>query len=340
MAAADAMHERSFDPDGGHGSQEPLPGADPRPVTAAYVHLPFCKRKCFYCDFPVVAVGTAGANGPAATQRFTDYLGLLLREIAATRRVGPPAKLSTVFFGGGTPSLIPPALLSEVLDALRRGFGITEGAEISMEADPGTGLLQNLRGCICKWTAQRRAVHAAAQRSLIVTSTVCSHPVCVSSHDRVTTVYSHDSASAFAGTFDVQRLREYMALGVNRFSVGVQASSRPSCSLVYVLPPDTGIRALVTGVNKAGVTHCAGLPAASAGGVRPVPQPGRGEGGAGRGARRGAAQLEFGPHLRPARPHARRLAGVAGGRSCRRAAAHLRLRPAGMHSSPALRPSS
>ena len=101
------------------------------------MHLPFCKRKCFYCDFPVVAVGAAGADTPAAADRFSDYVAILTREIAATRRAGAPAELRTVFFGGGTPSLIPPALLADVLAALRRGFGIADSAEISMEADPG-----------------------------------------------------------------------------------------------------------------------------------------------------------------------------------------------------------
>ena len=139
LAAPGALSAHSQNPSGGHDSRQPLPGADPRPVTAAYVHLPFCKRKCFYCDFPVVAVGAAGADSPAAANRFSEYLSLLLREVAATRRVGPRAELSTVFFGGGTPSLIPPAQLGAVLGALRRVFGIAEGAEISMEADPGTG---------------------------------------------------------------------------------------------------------------------------------------------------------------------------------------------------------
>ena len=136
-SAPGAQYANSRNPSGGQDSRQPPLGADPRPVTAAYVHLPFCKRKCFYCDFPVVAVGAAGADSPAVADRFSDYLSLLLREIAATRRVGPRAELSTVFFGGGTPSLIPPAQLGDVLDALRRGFGIAEGAEISMEADPG-----------------------------------------------------------------------------------------------------------------------------------------------------------------------------------------------------------
>ena len=133
-----AAEQSSLQPAALSPTQPPaISGQDPRAVTAAYVHLPFCKRKCFYCDFPVVAVGTAGVNAPAAADRFSNYVALLTREIVATSRVGPPAELQTVFFGGGTPSLIPPGLLADVLAALRRGFGIADNAEISMEADPG-----------------------------------------------------------------------------------------------------------------------------------------------------------------------------------------------------------
>lgn len=110
---------------------------DPRPVTAAYIHLPFCKRKCFYCDFPVVAVGAAGESAPGASDRFSEYTSLLLREIRASSQTGPPGGLNSVFFGGGTPSLIPPPLLGEILAAVNERFGIADGAEISMEADPG-----------------------------------------------------------------------------------------------------------------------------------------------------------------------------------------------------------
>ncbi|KAK9831539.1 hypothetical protein WJX81_007299 [Elliptochloris bilobata] len=134
-------------------------GTDLEVPTSAYVHLPFCKRKCFYCDFPVVATGSQLHSAPVQ-DALQAYVALLCREIAATQPVGG-APLRTVFFGGGTPSLIPPPQLARVLDALAARFGIAAGAEVSMEADPGT--------------------------------------------------------------FDALRLREYMALGVNRFSIGVQA---------------------------------------------------------------------------------------------------------------------
>ena len=66
-----------------------------------------------------------------------DYVELVLAEIEAAPPQPGQKPLATVFFGGGTPSLIPPPLLARLLGALRAKFGIVDGAEISMEADPG-----------------------------------------------------------------------------------------------------------------------------------------------------------------------------------------------------------
>ena len=110
---------------------------------AAYIHLPFCKKKCYYCDFPVVALGS-GLGTEQAQDSMSDYVDLLLREVAATARLNW-APLRSVFFGGGTPSLIRPALLERILEALEARFGIAAGAEISMEADPGTFDADSLR---------------------------------------------------------------------------------------------------------------------------------------------------------------------------------------------------
>jgi hypothetical protein len=111
--------------------------AAPPPATSAYVHLPFCKRKCFYCDFPVLAVGSH-AHSPRTQDRMQAYVDLLCKEIARTPTAGPPAPLETIFFGGGTPSLCPTPLVAQILEHLSLKFGIAAGAEISLEADPGT----------------------------------------------------------------------------------------------------------------------------------------------------------------------------------------------------------
>jgi oxygen-independent coproporphyrinogen-3 oxidase len=104
----------------------------------AYVHLPFCRRRCFYCDFPVVVVG---ARAQAQIKAVNDYLDPLLREIRAAGRLERRAVaggLTTVYIGGGTPSLAPPEAIAAILAELRASFGIAPGAEVTLELDPGT----------------------------------------------------------------------------------------------------------------------------------------------------------------------------------------------------------
>ncbi|PNT65240.1 hypothetical protein BRADI_4g39227v3 [Brachypodium distachyon] len=113
----------------------------PLPPSSAYVHLPFCRKRCHYCDFPIVALGSSSPSprGEAEDPRIADYVRLLLREVAATRAVSDDGvPLETIFFGGGTPSLVPPRLVAAVLDALRGKFGLSACPEVSIEMDPGT----------------------------------------------------------------------------------------------------------------------------------------------------------------------------------------------------------
>ncbi len=104
------------------------------PPVAAYLHIPFCRRRCFYCDFPISVIGDRrdGSNS-LGVQTYVDQL---CREIAATPSQG--RSLETVFFGGGTPSLLTAAQIVRLLEALDRQFGIAATAEISIEMDPGT----------------------------------------------------------------------------------------------------------------------------------------------------------------------------------------------------------
>ena len=125
-----------------HGSYV-LPTLASEVVKSAYIHLPFCKRRCYYCDFPVSVVGSTDSPSPGM-QRYIDLLKI---EISGTRSTSQQP-LETVFFGGGTPSLIPPQLLSEVLQVLRDKFGISPTAEISMEAG-ATFLVLPTGACQC-----------------------------------------------------------------------------------------------------------------------------------------------------------------------------------------------
>ena len=111
---------------------------------AAYIHIPFCRRRCFYCDFPIAVAGDR-ARGETSP-RIQSYVDALCREIQVTPVLGEP--LRTVFFGGGTPSLLAVNQVEQILTTLATRFGIEPDAEISMEMDPGTfdrAALQRLR---------------------------------------------------------------------------------------------------------------------------------------------------------------------------------------------------
>lgn len=111
--------------------------------TAAYVHIPFCRRRCFYCDFPVSVVGDRRHGENSGT--IGQYVKALCDEIRLTP-VEIDRPLETVFFGGGTPSLLSARQLQQILSVLQQRFGIATGAEISIEMDPGTFDLTQLQG--------------------------------------------------------------------------------------------------------------------------------------------------------------------------------------------------
>lgn len=103
---------------------------------SAYLHIPFCHRRCYYCDFAVVPLGDRvdAAAGPGRAS-IEAYLALLHEEIALAPP-GPP--LSTVYIGGGTPSLLTPAQIETLLHRLEDRFGVQQGAEITLEMDPAS----------------------------------------------------------------------------------------------------------------------------------------------------------------------------------------------------------
>lgn len=92
-----------------------------------YLHIPFCVKKCNYCDF---------LSAPATRAQITDYLECLKKEITGYREFHYQA--DTVFFGGGTPSLLLPSDILQLTDVLRSTFNIEETAEITMECNPET----------------------------------------------------------------------------------------------------------------------------------------------------------------------------------------------------------
>ncbi|WP_305044982.1 radical SAM family heme chaperone HemW [Geoalkalibacter sp.] len=107
-------------------------------MSALYLHVPFCRRKCPYCDF--------FSQEPTEAQ-LAEYPSLLIRHLRlAARQAWVPGPLATVFFGGGTPSLLPPAAIGAILAAADAGFGLAADVEITLEANPGTLTAESLRG--------------------------------------------------------------------------------------------------------------------------------------------------------------------------------------------------
>ncbi|GAA2357967.1 radical SAM family heme chaperone HemW [Nonomuraea africana] len=109
-----------------------LSGLGERPF-GFYVHVPFCVTRCGYCDFNTY---TAAELGPGASHR--DYADTAIEEVRLARRVLGDASLpvETVFFGGGTPTLLPAGDLARILRAIDEEFGLAQGAEVTTEANP------------------------------------------------------------------------------------------------------------------------------------------------------------------------------------------------------------
>ena len=114
------------------------------PPRSAYVHIPFCHKRCFYCDFSIIPLGdSAETPGSPGITSINAYLDLLHREISIAPK-GPA--LSTIYLGGGTPSLLKKNEVKDLLNQLQRKFRFQDGAEITMEIDPSTFSENDLKG--------------------------------------------------------------------------------------------------------------------------------------------------------------------------------------------------
>lgn len=96
---------------------------------SVYVHVPFCKRKCLYCDFP---------SAPGTPDEIAYYFRVLQKEIRSFEALDSLHTVGTVFFGGGTPSLVNPMYIDQVLSLLRTQYHFEKDTEITLEANPGT----------------------------------------------------------------------------------------------------------------------------------------------------------------------------------------------------------
>ena len=92
-----------------------------------YIHIPFCIRKCAYCDF---------LSAPGSEEAKASYTEALLREIEAVKT--EKREVSSIFVGGGTPSALSPSLMGDIFEKIHKSFSVAPDAEITIEANPGT----------------------------------------------------------------------------------------------------------------------------------------------------------------------------------------------------------
>lgn len=94
-----------------------------------YIHIPFCVKKCAYCDF---------LSGPAGVEEINSYVTALCQEINAYRDQADEYEVDSIFFGGGTPSMISGEQITKIVTQIQSVFMIREDAEITIECNPGT----------------------------------------------------------------------------------------------------------------------------------------------------------------------------------------------------------
>ena len=95
-----------------------------------YVHIPFCKRKCYYCDF---------VSYDNKYEKIDSYVETVKKEIEDTSNEFTKNHIvSTIYFGGGTPSFLESKYIKLLLENIRRNFNVSSNAEITLEVNPGT----------------------------------------------------------------------------------------------------------------------------------------------------------------------------------------------------------
>ena len=101
-----------------------------------YIHIPFCVRKCSYCDF---------LSAPATEQTREAYMAALFAEIGGRAKDYSDRTVTSIFIGGGTPSLLSGEQIGQLMDRIREQFAMAQDAEITMEVNPGTASAEKLR---------------------------------------------------------------------------------------------------------------------------------------------------------------------------------------------------
>ncbi len=111
--------------------------AEPKKPLGLYIHIPFCVQKCKYCDF---------LSAPADDATKKRYVDALCKEITGYKELTKEYKLATIYFGGGTPSVLDASFIEQILDAVKKSFTVDmASAEVTLEVNPGTASFDKLK---------------------------------------------------------------------------------------------------------------------------------------------------------------------------------------------------
>ncbi|MEI6762659.1 MAG: radical SAM family heme chaperone HemW [Actinomycetes bacterium] len=110
-----------------------------------YIHIPYCVKRCGYCDFNTYTPAELKVES-SLTEISHSYIDLMMKEIEMARAFSDARTVPTIFFGGGTPSLMEPADLGRVIATIADHFELSSDCEITMEANPDTLTLERLKG--------------------------------------------------------------------------------------------------------------------------------------------------------------------------------------------------
>jgi oxygen-independent coproporphyrinogen-3 oxidase len=166
-------------------------------LAGIYLHIPFCRSRCSYCDF-----ATGMYEGDLAER----YVRALCREISEWNEIEDPFAVETIYFGGGTPSLLAPAQIERILNAVDERFEVISGAEVTIELNPASFVSApsprslRLGGEIGIENTHRRDAEVAETTQRNATET------------------SDDEGPELSS----EKLREFRRLGINRASFGAQ----------------------------------------------------------------------------------------------------------------------
>jgi oxygen-independent coproporphyrinogen-3 oxidase len=110
------------------------------PPLSLYIHIPWCERKCPYCDF--------NSHRPEAEIAAEPYIEALLRDLESDLHLVQGRPLASIFIGGGTPSLLPVAAIEHLLAAVRNTVALAPGCEVTLEANPGSAEADRFKGFV------------------------------------------------------------------------------------------------------------------------------------------------------------------------------------------------